>query len=168
MLLTTERLVLRKISVDDAPFYVKLFNSEGWLKYIGDRNVHTVEEAENYIRKNYLSSYEKYGYGSFAVLNSETNEMMGACGLYKRENLEHPDVGFSFLPEYMGKGYAFEAASAILKYAREHWGITRVLGFTVDYNDRSIKLLKKLGLQQIGTYQFEDDPEELLLFSNEY
>ncbi|NND63990.1 MAG: GNAT family N-acetyltransferase [Flavobacteriaceae bacterium] len=166
MLLKTNRLIIRKITLEDSPFYLKLFNSEGWLKYIGDRNIHTLEDAEAYIEKNYLSSYEKHGYGSYAVDLKEENTTIGACGLYKRDNLEYPDVGFAFLPEYSGKGYGYESAAAILEYAKGAWGIHKVYGFTVDYNKPSISLLKKLGLTQKGTYTFKDDPEELLLFSN--
>ncbi|GAB5400049.1 MAG: GNAT family N-acetyltransferase [Aureisphaera sp.] len=167
MMLTTQRLILKQITIADAPFYVKLFNSEGWLTYIGDRKVHTVTDAEAYIEKNYLPSYETHGYGSYTVNLNETGETIGACGLYKRDNLEHPDIGFAFLPEFIGKGYGFEAASAIMNYAKEELGITTVLGFTVDYNASSIALLKKLGLRETGTFKFKDDPEELLLFSNE-
>ncbi len=166
MIIETSRLQLKEITVSDAPFYIKLFNSEGWLKFIGDRNVKTIAEAEAYIKKNYLSSYETHGYGSYTVNLKETGETIGACGLYKRDTLEHPDIGFSFLGEFTGKGFGFEAASAVMEYAHNTLGIDKILGFTVDYNVASIKLLEKLGLQRTGTYRFKNDPEELLLFSN--
>ena len=165
-LLETEHLQLHKISIADAPFYIKLFNSENWLKYIGDRNVHTIEDAESYIKKNYLSSYDKHGYGSYTVRLKDTGETIGACGLYKREGLDHPDIGFAFLSEFEGKGFGYESAAAIMDYAQNILGIYKILGFTTHYNTASIKLLEKLGLQQSGTYHFKDDPEELLLFSN--
>ena len=163
----TPRLQLKQICLKDAAFYLKLFNSEGWLKYIGDRNVHSIKDAEDYITKNYLSSYEKHGFGSFVVFLKGTDTAVGTCGLYKRENLEHPDIGFAFLPEYMGKGYGHEAASAVLDYAKQTLAVEVVLGFTVSYNEASIGLLEKIGLKEVGTYTFKDDPEELLLFSNE-
>lgn len=165
-LLETERLRLQKISLADAPFYVKLFNSEGWLTYIGDRGVKTVQDAEAYIEKNYLPSYEKHGYGSYTVQLKATNETIGACGLYKRDNLDDPDIGFAFLGAYLGKGYGFEAASAIMRYAQTTLGIQKILGFTLENNVASIMLLEKLGLQQSGTYRFKNEEEELLLFSN--
>jgi len=165
-LLETSRLRLHEITIADAPFYVKLFNSEGWIKYIGDRNVHTIVDAENYIRKNYLPSYEIHGYGSYTVQLKDTGETIGACGLYKRDNLDHPDIGFAFLGEYSGKGYGYEAAAAVMEYAQTKLGIQKVLGFTLENNVASIMLLEKLGLQKSGTYLFENDDEELLLFSN--
>jgi len=164
--LQTQRLQLYRITEADAPFYVKLFNSESWLEYIGDRDVHTIADAKAYIRKNYLSSYKKYGYGSFTVRLVKSGETIGACGLYKRDDLEHPDIGFAFLTEHLGKGYGYEAASAVMDYARNDLEIDTILGFTVEDNIASIKLLEKLGLKQKGTYTFKDDPVELLLFSN--
>jgi RimJ/RimL family protein N-acetyltransferase len=165
-LLETERLRLHEITLADAPFYVQLFNSEGWLKYIGDRSVHTISDAEAYIQKNYLPSYEKHGYGSYTVQLKATNEIIGACGLYKRDNLDDPDIGFAFLGEYLGKGYGFEAASGVMRYAQTALGIQKILGFTLADNVASIMLLEKLGLQQSGTYRFKNEKEELLLFSN--
>ena len=164
--LQTQRLQLYKITESDAPFYVKLFNSENWLEYIGDRNVRTVADARAYIRKNYLSRYKKHGYGSYTVRLVETGETIGACGLYKRDDMDHPDIGFAFLTEHLGKGYGFEAASAVMRYAGNSLGINTILGFTVENNIASIKLLKKLGLRQKGTHSFKDDPVALLLFSN--
>ena len=165
-LLKTERLELHKISVADAPFYLKLFNSENWLKNIGDRKVRTLEDSVAYIKKNYLPSYDQHGYGSYTARLRDTGETIGACGLYKRETLDHPDVGFAFLPQFEGKGYGYESASAVMEFARNTLGIHKILGVTNPHNVASIKLLEKLGLQQAGTYSFKDDSEELLLFSN--
>ena len=167
MELTTERLLLKEVSLADAPFFLNLFNTEAWLKYIGDKNVHTLPEAEKYIKKNYLPSYETHKHGSYIVSLKETGENLGSCGLYKREQLEHPDIGFAFLPQYMGKGYGYEAASAVMEYAKNELGYDVILGFTVAYNKASIALLKKLGLHEHGTFNLADDPEELLLFSTQ-
>ncbi|NNM22464.1 MAG: GNAT family N-acetyltransferase [Flavobacteriaceae bacterium] len=163
--LETERLILNKISTRDAPFYVELFNSEDWLKYIGDRNVRSIADAENYIKKNYLPIYDEHGFGSYTVKLKESGKTIGACGLYQRDDLKHPDIGFAFLPGYYGQGYGFEAASEVMRFAREQLGITEILGFTKRENVASIKLLKKLGLREQGTYKFKDDTEDLILFA---
>lgn len=165
--LSTERLQLKKVSKEDAPFFFELLNTPSWLKYIGDRGVVSVEVAESYIQKNYLPSFEKYGYGTFVVQLKETGKPIGSCGLYKRDNVEHPDIGFAFLEEYKGKGYGFEASKALLKVAFKDFNIPTILGFTTKTNTASIQLLKKLGLKKNGTYRFEDDPEELLLFKTD-
>jgi len=165
MKIETERLVLREYALSDAPFIYKLMNSEGWLKNIGDRSINSIEDAEAYMQNNYLSSYEKHGFGPFLVLLKDTGEPIGSSGLYKRNNLEHPDVGFAFLPEFANKGYAFESAQAVMRYASETLNLSTIVGITLPENIPSIKLLKKLGLAEIGKYQYEDG-EELLLFSN--
>ncbi len=164
-LIETKRLQLREYTLRDAPFIYELMNSEGWLKYIGDRKIHTVKDAEAYIEKSYLPCYKDPGYGAFIVELKETGTPIGSCGLYKRKDLEHPDVGFAFLTEYTHKGYGFESAQAVMEYAKNTLNMTTILGFTVSYNTASIKLLEKLGLKRSGTYTFKDDPEELLLFS---
>ncbi|HPE83869.1 MAG TPA: GNAT family N-acetyltransferase [Aequorivita sp.] len=161
----SERLTLNMYTLADAPFIYKLMNSKGWLKNIGDRNIETLEDAEAYVQKNYLSSYDKHGFGPYLVTLKSDGTPIGSAGLYKRDNLEHPDVGFAFLAEYGGKGYAFEAAQAVMEYAAEKLKIKTVVGITLPQNQPSIKLLKKLGLSEIGTYKYEDG-EELLLFSN--
>jgi len=160
----TERLQLREYTLSDAPFIFKLMNSEGWLKNIGDRNIKTLEDAEAYMQKNYLSSYEKHGFGPYLVTLKEDGTPIGSSGLYKRDNLEFPDVGFAFLSEFNGKGYAFESTQSVMKFAAEKLKLQTIVGITLQENVSSIKLLKKLGLSENGTYTYEDG-EELLLFS---
>ncbi len=164
MNLETDRLLLRQYVLSDAPFIYKLMNSEGWLKNIGDRGIKNIEDAEAYMQKNYLSSYEKHGFGPYLV-SLKDGTPIGSSGLYKRNNLEHPDVGFAFLSEFGNKGYAFESTKAVMKYAAEKLKLQTIVGITLPENISSVKLLKKLGLSEIGTYKYEDG-EELLLFSN--
>ncbi|MEZ4779295.1 MAG: GNAT family N-acetyltransferase [Flavobacteriaceae bacterium] len=159
----TPRLYLRKISVLDAPFIFELLNSKEWLKYIGDRGIDSIEKAEAYIEKNYLPIC-KNGLGVFVVTLSSSHLSIGTCGLYQRDTLDHPDIGFAFLPEYIGKGYGFEAASAVVKYALENLKLASLYGFTLPENIPSIKLLEKLGLQNKGSFNLEGDEAELLLF----
>jgi len=165
ILLETERLQLREYSKEDAAFIYELMNSEGWLTFIGDRNIISLEDAEKYIQNFYLPSYIQNGYGAYIVILKELNKPIGSCGLYKREDLEYPDVGFAFLGSYSGKGYGFEAAGAVLKHAKELFNITTVMGIVQPNNIASIRLLEKLGLKRKCTYIFKDTSEELLLFS---
>ena len=164
-MIETERLQLRNYTLMDAPFVYSLMNSEGWLKNIGDRNIKTLGDAEYYIEVNYFSNYEKYGYGPYLVSLKETGMPIGSAGLFKRDDLEHPDVGFAFLPEFWHKGFAFEAADAVMQFALNNLNIKKIAGITLPNNLSSINLLKKLGLSEVGNYTFEDG-ENLLLFSN--
>ena len=72
-------------------------------------------------------------------------QSIGICGFVRRSELPAPDIGFAFLPQYEGKGYGFESASAILRYGVEKLNFDVVLAITSQDNEISGKLLKKLG-----------------------
>lgn len=162
----TERLILKPITLEDSDFVYELLNSEKWLKYIGDRNVKTIEAAENYIKERMYPQYEK-GYYNYLIVNKLTGEKMGSCGVYRRDALEIPDIGFAFLEQYEGKGYAYEAASKIKELAKENLGLKKLSGITVEYNYSSRKLLEKLGLQFQKKFFMEGDSEELMYYETE-
>ena len=143
----TQRLVLRRLKPGDSPFILELVNEPSWLKYIGDKGVHTLEDAESYIRKGPVAMYERHGFGLYLVETREGGESVGICGLIKRETLDDIDLGFALLPRYWGERYAFEAASATLTHAKNELGISRVVAITSQDNDRSIKLLERLGFR---------------------
>lgn len=163
----TERLKIIPTTEKDAEFILELFNSPKWLKYIGDRNVRTVEEAKNYIKTKMLPQLEKYGYSNYIVINKADKKKIGTCGLFDRVGLEGIDIGFAFLPEYEKKGFAFEAANRIKTAAFEDFGINMLSGITTKDNVPSQKLLEKLGLKLIGTAKLMDKDEELLLYKIE-
>lgn len=164
MFLQTERLYLRRLTEDDAHFVYELLNSPGWLQYIGDRGITSLEKAKEYIVEKYYPSYDN-GLGNYCLVRKEDNIAVGTCGLYQRANLEYPDIGFALLPEFFGKGYAYESAKSLLEYALNQLKLPKVYGFTLPTNEASKKLLIKIGLHENGNINFEDDPEELLLFS---
>ena len=145
VIVETERLVLRELAPDDAPFVLELLNTPKFLKYIADRGVRTLEEARRYIDERFLSSYRKNGYGLYAVELKSDGTVVGTCGLVRRDTLPCADLGFAFLPEFEGKGYGFESASAVLRYGWETLGFDRVLAITSLDNDASGRLLGKLG-----------------------
>ena len=165
---TSDRLLLRAFTKDDAPFIRLLMNSKGWIEFIGDRSIHSNADAEAYIIKNYLGSYQKHGFGAYLVLLKETNTPIGSCGLYKRDNLDYPDIGFAFLPEYHARGYAFESASRIMEFAKEDLDLKTILGITMEENRNSVRLLNKLGMKNIDTIKLNEDPVPLLLFSKSF
>ncbi len=166
-ILKTERLILRKLNFYDSLFIVKLLNSPGWIEFIGDRGVKTEEDAKVYLQNGPLLSYEKNGFGLYLVELLETGDPIGMCGILKRDNLEHPDLGFAFLPEFMGKGYAYEAADAVVKYAREQFRIDTLLAITMPENATSIKLLEKVGMIYDGVVKPPDGKDNLNLYKKE-
>ena len=154
------------MTIEDAPFYMELVNTPSWIKYIGDRNIKTIEDAEDRIKTTILTSYEEHGYGVYKLQLKDSNlKTIGSCGLYKREQFEHADIGFAMLPGYSGKGYGYESSVEILKLAAHVFNQKKVLAITLPTNKPSIKLLEKLGLTNQKTAVFFEDDEELMLFA---
>ncbi|MEM7374300.1 MAG: GNAT family N-acetyltransferase [Bacteroidota bacterium] len=162
--LSTDRLFLREQTPEDAPFILELVNDPAWIQYIGDRGVRSEESAKTYIRDGAMASYAQHGFGLWLVAQKTDDVPVGICGLIKRDNLEDVDIGFAFLPQYRGKGYAYESASAVLNYGLEELGIQRIIAITTPDNVRSQGLLEKIGLQFERTFQFGESGEELCLF----
>jgi RimJ/RimL family protein N-acetyltransferase len=98
------------------------------------------------------------------VEKKDDDKSIGMCGVLNRDTLDHPDIGFAFLPDYNGKGYALEIARATMIYAKEKLGIPRITAITLPQNYKSIKLLEKMGLKYYKRFVFPNSNEELLLF----
>ena len=160
----TERLLLKATSQLDAPFILSLLNSPKWIQNIGDRNVKSVEAAAIYIKERMEPQLAKLGYSNYTVIRKSDAAKMGTCGLYDREGLEGIDIGFAFLPEYEGQGYAFEASAKLMDFAIHEMKMSLIQGITLEENYSSRKLLEKLGFELKGTTRIPNDDEELLLY----
>lgn len=167
IVLETERLILRRLSTDDAGFILELLNEPSFLRYIGDKGVRTIEDARRYILSGPVESYERNGFGLYLVELKDGGLPVGISGLVKRDALEHPDVGFAFLPAYWSKGYAFEAVSAVMAYAREVLGLTRILAITTPDNEASAGLLIKLGLRLERMIRLSEGEPQIKLFTTD-
>lgn len=165
MLPETARLRLRQFNFDDAAFIVRLVNTPAWIKFIGDRNVHNEEQARSYLEHGPMKSYRENGFGLCMVETKDPVVPIGMCGLLKRDSLDSPDIGFAFLPEYTGQGYAFEIAASTLEYARSFLCIEKISAITDAANERSIRLLKKLGMTFERNHSLQSDGKELMVFS---
>ncbi|MEP7325010.1 MAG: GNAT family N-acetyltransferase [Gemmatimonadota bacterium] len=164
IVIETERLLLSQITSDDAPFILVLLNEPSFLRFIGDKGVRTLEDAGEYIRKGPVDSYERRGFGLYLTRLKEPLVPIGICGLVKREALEDVDIGFAFLPGFWSKGYAFEAASAVLKHGREVAGLNRIVAITDPENESSIRLLERLGLRYDRMIQLSENSGANKLF----
>ncbi|WP_299367303.1 GNAT family N-acetyltransferase [Winogradskyella sp.] len=143
----TRRLFIRPITIEDASFVLELMNTPLWIQFIGDRNVRTIEEAEAYIKEKAFAQMERYGYTNNVVIRKEDNTKLGTCGIYHREGKDIPDIGFAFLPNYHGRGYAFESASKLIQVAYRNYGLNELSGYTLEENLASKKT-------SFGTFRF--------------
>jgi len=168
IVLETERLVLRRLSSDDAEFILELLNQPSFLQYIGDKGVRNNDDAVNYIQTGPVASYEKCGFGLYLVELKDSARPIGICGLLKRDSLPDVDVGFAFLPDYWSRGYAFEAAVAVMNYGKEVLGLRRIVAITSLDNEASISLLEKIGLKFEGLIKLVEDKPEVRLFGTRW
>ena len=163
-MLDTPRLAIRPFTADDAPFVLELVNDPDFLLHIGDRKVRTLDDARAYIANGPQASYEKNGFGLSVVALKATGEAIGMCGLIRRDHLEDVDIGYAFLPEHRGQGYAREAAAATLAEARA-LGLGRILAVVSPANERSIALLEKLGFTYERMVRMPGDEVDIRLYA---
>lgn len=143
----TERLIVRKFAIDDAPFIMTLLNSPNWIEFLGDRNIHTEADAQLYLSNGPLASYAMRGFGLYLVALKDTGVPIGMSGLIKRDGLEDVDVGFALLPEYTGQGYAYEATKAVMDYGYTTLHLPHIVAIARADNKNSVALLEKLGMK---------------------
>jgi len=144
--LTTSRLTLRRLSEDDASFIFRLVNEPSWLRFIGDKGVRTLDDARRYLREGPLAMYAQYGFGLYLVTRKDDGAPIGMSGLIKRDALPDVDIGFAYVPESWGNGYAVEAAHAVVAHARDAFGLKRLVAITSLDNDASIRVLERIGM----------------------
>ena len=166
-MIETERLVLTHLADRDAEFIRGLLNEPSFIRYVGDRGVRTADDARRYIQDGPVASYARHGYGLLRVGLKADDTPIGICGVLRRDTLPEPDLGFSLLPPWWSKGYAHEAASAVMRQARGALGVGRILAITSVDNESSIKLLGKLGFQLEQMIRLGEDTTELRLFASE-
>jgi RimJ/RimL family protein N-acetyltransferase len=165
MFLKTARLILTEFKISDAPFFYELLNDPAFIEFIGDRNIKSVSDAEKYLSERIIPSYAKNGFGFYLVSTNENNVPIGMSGIIDREGLDHIDVGFAFLSKFRGKGYAFEATDAVMKYATDTLKINPIVAITSTNNVKSINLLERLGLHYDKLIQLPNETEKIKLFS---
>jgi RimJ/RimL family protein N-acetyltransferase len=146
-MIETERLRLRHLTPHDAAFVLELLNEPAYIRNIGDRGLRTLEEAGRYIVDRFVASYGQHGFGLYAAEPRGGGPALGISGLVKRASLPDVDIGYAFLERHWGRGYAVEAAQAVLRYARDNLGLKRLAGVTAPGNEASMAVLRRIGLR---------------------
>ena len=165
--LDTARLSLRRFAYDDAPFIVELLNQPSFIRNIGDRGVRNVDDARRYLRDGPMAMYEKFGFGLWRASRRSDDAFVGMCGLLKRDILPDVDIGYAFLPEHWGHGYAFEAADATLVHGAGKFGLKRIIGVVSDHNAASIRVLEKIGMRFERMYPMHPNEPEVRLYGRD-
>ena len=164
-LMETERLRLRPVTVDDTALMLAVWNDPAFIENVADRGIRTEEQAREAIKSGAEKMFEEYGYGPYCMSLKSDGTMIGICGIFKRENIDDPDIGFGVLPDYCGKGYAGEAALAVVEYARNTLGIGVLTAIVSPTNAASIGLIEKLGLTYERMITMPGDDDAICLYS---
>ena len=163
--LETARLTLRRLDFEDAPFVVRLLNEPSFLQNIGDRGVRNIEDAHRYLREGPLAMYQAHGFGLWHASRKSDGAAVGMCGLLKRDTLPDVDIGYAYLPEFWGQGYALEAAEATVRHAARKFGLRRLIGVVSQGNTGSIRVLEKVGMRFERLYPMHPGEPEVRLYS---
>ncbi len=163
-ILETQRLILRRLTPDDAGFYLELINDAAWIQFIGDKGIRTLAGARESLLKGPIAQHDRLGF-SLCATEQKEGGLIGICGLIKRDTLPDVDLGFAFLPVFRGQGYAFEAASAMLEHGRSKLGLARLLAIVTPGNQRSISLLARLGFAFDRLASLEAREAEIALYA---
>jgi [ribosomal protein S5]-alanine N-acetyltransferase len=155
MILETPRLTLREATADDAAFVLELLNAPGFIQGIGDRGVRSLDQAQDYIETRMVGSYRDHGFGMWVVTPKDQGQAAGLCGLVRRDVLPHVDLGYAFLERWWGRGYAQEAAAAVLAHARDAHGLTTVAAIVNPDNAASRRVLEAIGFRFIDVRQLD-------------
>lgn len=151
----TQRLHLRPLNTNDTLFILELLNTDEWKEFIGERNIHNHDAALKYIEN--ILAHSVYYYHIIELKSDK--KPVGIITLLNRDKQQFPDIGFAFLPQYTGYGYAFEASSFYLNLLIKAKAYSKIIGVTKPDNVKSIKLLTKLGLK----YEYDQLENDTLL-----
>lgn len=163
--LQTSRLNLRWLTLDDADFMLAIWNDAEFLQYVGDRGIRTREEAQRALKTGPLKLYRDYAYGPYKLSLRGDDTPIGVCGLFRRDYLDDPDIGFAILPDYRRAGYATEAAMAVAEHAKSELGLKRLAAIVSPGHAVSIGVIGKIGLRFEKTIRNPAESEEIELYS---
>ena len=159
-IISTKRLYLREIIIDDYIHFYNLNKDKEVLKYTGDIPFANKDEAKLFL-SNYLKQYSLYKMGRWAVCLKSDNTFLGWCGLKFHPKEKIVDVGYRFYKKYWNKGYATEATKASLQYGFETLKLKSIIAHVHKENTASHKVALKSGLKFIKDFIYDDKPAKL-------
>lgn len=163
-LIETQRLWLAPITLDDAPLHLAICNDPDFIKFVRDKGIRTLAQARADLAEKVIPHYQQHGHGNLKVMRKDDDLAIGCCGLFKRDYLPYPDIGYAFLPIGRGAGYVTEAALAVRDYAFTQLQVSHLMGITTPDHQRSIAVLERIGLRLKGQQKLDGDDELLSIF----
>lgn len=145
MIIETQRLLLRELTLSDAEDMLRLHSRPEVQQYTGEELITDLDEMRDAIAKR-IEGYKKYGYGRWATFLKEGMQFTGWSGLAYLPECNETDLGYRFLPEFWGQGIATEASRAILSYGFEHLRLKRIVAIAMKENKASIRVMEKAGM----------------------
>ena len=164
-LFETNRMQLRPVTEDDSSLMLAVWNDPAFIRNVADRGIRTEEAAREAIRDGAQKLFDDYGYGPYCMSLKSDAAMVGICGLFRRENLDDPDIGFAVLPNYCGKGLAGEAAFAVVEYASNALQLDKLTAIVSPDNAPSIGLIEKIGMSFDRMITMPGETEAICLYS---
>ena len=143
--MTTERLALRPPTLEDLPAWHAIYVDAEEVWYGTPRS--SLEENRVKLERQ-IAHHEQHGFGMCTV--ELTGETIGAAGLQHLEGGPEIEVGYRFLKEHWGRGYATESARASVAYGFDEVGLERIVAVALETNVASRRVLEKCGLEEIG------------------
>lgn len=145
LVLETERLKIRHYTLDDLEELIEMRSDPDVYRYLGGLELQNAAEVTKRLNF-YLDCYEKFGFGSCAMILKETGENIGSSGLQPLEDTGEIEVGYSLKKRYWRMGIGFECANAWLKYGFEKADLERIVAVAVAANTGSWRIMEKCGM----------------------
>ncbi len=157
----SQRLLMRTGQLSDSAFILALLNQPSFYKNIADKGIYTPEQAQDYIQNAFINSHKINGFGPYVVTLKDSTPV-GMVGLFKRDYLHFPDIGYAFLSQYTGKGYATEACEQLIQNV--HNRFERIAAIASKNNIASQKILKKLNFSRMTGIIASPDKQPIYLY----
>ncbi|MFC4729917.1 GNAT family N-acetyltransferase [Coralloluteibacterium thermophilus] len=167
-ILHTERLLLRRFTPHDARAYRPLVSDPRVLRHTGEAPIEDVESVRRLLLERPIRDYAVHGFGRLACIEKDSGHLIGFCGLKRLEDLGEIDIGYRFIPACWGKGYATEAATAVIRQHVDRFGPRRIVALVDPANAGSVRVLEKLGMAYERDVQPADAAAPLALYAGEF
>jgi RimJ/RimL family protein N-acetyltransferase len=154
IIVETDRLIIREFEEDDVLSLYKIESNPRIIEFIPWNKLSTLKDCRRQINK-FMNGYKRYKLNSWAVVEKETNNVIGVTQLVYSDKIKGVEIGTKILPEYWSMGYASELSKAVVHYGLYELGIDEITAVTDIRNAGAIKSLINMGmkLKRYGYYK---------------